>query len=41
MFVMSGSLDCGCNHRYRSETSEKEMVRMGNAGLETGNNDKK
>ena len=25
---LNGSLDCGCNHRYRAETTELEMARM-------------
>ena len=40
-YFFAGSLECTCNNRYRSETSEKEMVRMGNAGLENGNPEKR
>ena len=39
---LNGNLDCGCNIRYRTEISDKELVRIATAnGGDSINNEKK
>ena len=39
---LNGNLDCGCNIRFRTETSDKELIRIATAnGGDSVNNEKK